>query len=132
MIAHLNLNITSTEAHTEGGVLGSIGRSHDYFYRLTKNQVVDLYNLYKLDFLLFSYLPDEFLNFARGELSSKEKNELPKVIRRNRRILDNPNKNNLEHRKGLEYLNRAKVKQTSQIQHFNNQFSLSKSYLNFA
>jgi len=67
-INHLKLNLTSTEAHTEGGEPGSIERALDYFSQLTKDQVEGLYNIYSLDFMLFAYTPNIFIDAANGNL----------------------------------------------------------------
>ena len=50
----LKLNLTSKEANTDGELLSSLERALDYFSLLTVDQVEKLYNLYRLDFILFS------------------------------------------------------------------------------
>ena len=61
------LNITSSEVHTKGGAQSSGQRALGYFSQLTRNMVEDLYNIYQLDFMLFSYKPDVFLNVAKKD-----------------------------------------------------------------
>ena len=133
------------EAHTEGGVLSSSQRSLDYFSQLKKDQVVDLYNMYKMDFQLFSYSAETFLSAARGYIEpanvSKVK-QLTETSEYNIPILDfakllqkykwggtgttsneASNRNSHEQRKSLQFLERAKINQLSQIKAFNKQFS---------
>ena len=115
-------------------------RSLDYFSQLTKAQVVELYNIYRMDFELFSYSPDTFIHTAKGQL---EKEKLSK-LRNFSKTSDNPfvylgkifkksiemkkaNKElsggeTLEERKSLQFLERAKQKQELQIKYFNKQF----------
>lgn len=38
-----------------------------YFSQLTKSQVMDLYDKYKLDFELFGFTPDYYLAMAKGD-----------------------------------------------------------------
>ena len=35
-----------------------------YFSKLSKNQIVELYQMYRIDFLLFNYSIDDFINWA--------------------------------------------------------------------
>jgi len=95
-IESVGLNLTSSQAHTRGGVQSSTKRALDYFSQLTKDQVEELYIIYRLDFLLFSYKPDEFLFVA------KESNFSSKL------------------------LERARIDQNSQINHLNEVFSVKK------
>eukprot|EP00091_Calanus_sinicus_P009304 TRINITY_DN21823_c0_g1_i1.p1 TRINITY_DN21823_c0_g1~~TRINITY_DN21823_c0_g1_i1.p1 ORF type:complete len:145 (-),score=30.76 TRINITY_DN21823_c0_g1_i1:70-453(-) len=69
---HLGLNLTSSHAHTKGGAQSSDKRALDYFSQLSKDQVEALYNIYRLDFLLFSYKPDSFMNVAEDDSQGLE------------------------------------------------------------
>ena len=66
-IQHLGLNLTLSQRHTRGGAQSSAQRALGYFSQVTKDQVEELYNIYKLDFLLFSYTPNIFINVAKDE-----------------------------------------------------------------
>ena len=69
-INHLGLNLTLSQIHSRGGTQSSSKRALDYFSQVTKDQTNELYNIYKLDFLLFSYTPDIFINVAKDEVWS--------------------------------------------------------------
>ena len=66
-IETVGLNLTSSEAHTKGGAQSSTNRALDYFSQLTRDQVEELYSIYRLDFMLFSYKPDMFIKVANNE-----------------------------------------------------------------
>ena len=66
-IKALGLNLTSSEAHTKGGTQSSTNRALDYFSQLTRDQVEELYSIYRLDFMLFSYKPDMFIKVANND-----------------------------------------------------------------
>jgi len=143
-ISHLNLPITSAEAHTVGGGQSSSERSFDYFSQLTKNQVLALYNIYQMDFQLFSYSAESFINAATGPANVSKIKELVKTSECNNipfldlgKLLQKyklgetgtinneaSNKNSNEKRKSLQFLERAKMNQLSQIRNFNKQFGL--------
>ena len=61
------LNISSSEVHTQGGAQSSSQRALGYFSQLSKAMVEDLYNIYQLDFMLFSYKPDLFIDVAKKD-----------------------------------------------------------------
>jgi hypothetical protein len=61
------LNLTSSLAHTKGGAQSSGKRALDYFSQLSKDQVEELYNIYRLDFTLFSYKPVTFIDVAKDD-----------------------------------------------------------------
>ena len=143
-ITHLNLPITSAEAHKVGGGQSSSQRSFNYFSQLTKNQVVALYNIYQMDFQLFSYSAESFINAAPGPANVSKIKELVKTSECNNipfldlgKLLQKyklgetgtinneaSNKNSNEKRKSLQFLERAKINQLSQIRNFNKQFGL--------
>eukprot|EP00090_Calanus_glacialis_P004508 TRINITY_DN13371_c0_g1_i3.p1 TRINITY_DN13371_c0_g1~~TRINITY_DN13371_c0_g1_i3.p1 ORF type:complete len:415 (+),score=60.42 TRINITY_DN13371_c0_g1_i3:269-1513(+) len=146
-IGYLGLNLTSTEAHTEGGAQSSTNRALDYFSQLTKEQVEELYNVYKLDFILFSYKPDIFINAAKGHLTDDKMASLrtfsqppkPQSINQNfgsifqifnfgkpKKITKtSTQKDNIKDKKSLDFLNRAKLKQKLKIDNFNKRVSPS-------
>ena len=141
----LNLNLTSKEANTDRELLSCMERALDYFSLLTMDQVEELYNLYRLDFILFSYTHQPFLNAAKGNLSQEKvsrlddfskpyKNNLPSfnfgslfqhLKFSSRQEKETSKKVNIEEKKNMEFLARAETKQILQIEHFNNQFSPS-------
>ena len=138
----LNLNLTSKEANTDGELLSSMERALDYFSLLTVDQVEELYNLYRLDFILFSYTHQPFLNAAKGNLVQKKvfrlddfskpfKNTVPSFnfgslfqhLKSSSSQESETSKNvRNEEKKNLEFLVRARKKQILQIDHFNKQF----------
>ena len=146
-IRYLGLNLTSTEAHTEGGAQSSTNRALDYFSQLTKEQVEELYNVYKLDFILFSYKPDIFINAAKGHLTDDQMASLKKYSQPPKPQSLNQNfgsifqifnfgkpkkitktssqKDNIKDKKSLDFLNRAKLKQKLKIDNFNKRVSPS-------
>ena len=66
-IETVGLKLTSSEAHTKGGAQSSTNRALDYFSQLTRDQVNELYSIYRLDFMLFSYKPDMFIKVAKND-----------------------------------------------------------------
>ena len=141
-IRYLGLNLTSTEAHTEGEAQSSTNRALDYFSQLTKKQVAELYNVYKLDFILFSYKPDIFINAAKGHLTDDKMaslrtfSQLPKPQSINQNFgsifqifnFGKPKKitkSSTKDKKSLDFLNRAKLKQKLKIDNFNKRVSPS-------
>ena len=89
---HLGVNLTSSLAHTKGGAQSSDKRALDYFSQLTKDQVEELYNIYRLDFVLFSYKPDIFMNVAKYDnqildyLENAKLNQISAIDSLNRRV----------------------------------------------
>ena len=138
----LNLNLTSKEANTDGELLSSMERALDYFSLLTVDQVEELYNLYRLDFILFSYTHQPFINAAKGNLVQKKVFRLGDFSKPFKNIVPSFNFGSLfqhlkssssqesetsknvrnEEKKNLEFLVRARTKQILQIDHFNKQF----------
>ena len=138
----LNLNLTSKEANTDGELLSSMERALDYFSLLTVDQVEELYNLYRLDFILFSYTHQPFLNAAKGNLVQKKVFRLDDLSKPFKNMVPSFNFGSLfqhlkssssqeretsknvrnEEKKNLEFLVRARAKQILQIDHFNKQF----------
>eukprot|EP00090_Calanus_glacialis_P004511 TRINITY_DN13371_c0_g2_i2.p1 TRINITY_DN13371_c0_g2~~TRINITY_DN13371_c0_g2_i2.p1 ORF type:complete len:436 (+),score=75.83 TRINITY_DN13371_c0_g2_i2:79-1386(+) len=129
-IDYLGLNLTSTEAHTKGG---TPDKALDYFSQLTKDQVADLFNIYNMDFRLFSYTPDLFLRVAKGNIPVEKMASLsPEPLRThisnlfmNRIKIDELQKLSSEEKKGLDVIEKAKIKQISKIESLNKQFSAS-------
>ena len=143
----LGLNLTSTEAHTEGGGQSSAERPLDYFSQLTKEQVEELYKVYKLDFILFSYKPDIFISAAKGHFTDDKMASLrtlseplePQSLNQNfgsifqifnfgkpKKITKTSSqKDNIKDKKSLDFLNRAKLKQKLKIENFNKRVSPS-------
>jgi hypothetical protein len=103
----------------------------DYFSKLTKDQVADLYNIYNMDFRLFSYTPDMFIRVAKGNIPIEKMASLsPEPLRtqinypfKNKLKVDEMQKISIEGKKGLEVLEKAKIKQISKIKSLNAQFS---------
>jgi hypothetical protein len=59
---------------------------------MTKDQVEDLYNIYRLDFMLFSYKTDIFMNVAKDDnqildhLENAKLNQISAIDSLNRRV----------------------------------------------
>jgi len=66
-IESMGLDLTSSQAHTRGGAQSSSNRALDYFSQLSRDQVEELYSIYRMDFLLYSYKPDMFIKVAKEE-----------------------------------------------------------------
>ena len=49
---------------SSGGSTGELAR--EYFSQLKKDDVKKLYELYKIDFLMFGYSPDVYFNIAKN------------------------------------------------------------------
>ena len=109
--------------------------------------MAELYNVYKLDFILFSYKPDIFINAAKGHLTDDKMASLrtfsqppkPQSINQNfgsifqifnfakpKKITKtSTQKDNIKDKKSLDFLNRAKLKQKLKIDNFNKRVSPS-------
>lgn len=146
-IQYLGLNLTSTAAHTEGGIQSSAARALDYFSQLTKKQVEELYSVYKLDFILFSYKPDIFIHAANGHSTDDKMGSLkpfPQTMKlqsinqnvgslfqifnfgkQNKITGSSAQKDNINNKKSLDFLHRAKLKQMSKIDKFNKRVTTS-------
>ena len=105
----------------------------DYFSQLTKDQVADLFNIYNMDFRLFSYTPDLFLKVAKGNIPVDKMASLsPEPLKTHSNYLfmnkikvDELQKISSEEKKGLDVIEKAKIKQISKIESLNKQFSAS-------
>ena len=108
---------------------------------------MELYNVYKLDFILFSYKPDIFINAAKGHLTDDKMaslrtfSQLPKPQsinqnfgsifqifnfgKPNKVIKKSTQKDNIKDKKSLDILHRAKQKQMLKIDQFNKRVSTS-------
>ena len=59
--------------HTVGGKRNSARKTDKYFSELTKTQVNNLYELYKLDFKLFGYDHQKYIELAKNDAEEKVK-----------------------------------------------------------
>merc|ERR1712083_1134759 len=95
-----------------------------YFSELTKDQVLQLYKLYKADFDLFSYYPEIYINVAQGSLSSPWKESALSDENIDDKIQERRIKDGLNERgkAGQALLKRAKLEQRNRINEFNKKF----------
>ena len=90
------LNITTSKVHTKGGAQSSSQRALGYFSQLSRDMVEDLFNIYRLDFMLFSYKPDVFIDVAK-----KDSNHLNLFERT--KLSQMSSRNNINQRFNIEY-----------------------------
>ena len=124
-LSYNGLNVSSVSAHTDGkGKSGSAERAVKYFSELTKDQVVQLYKLYKADFDLFSYDPETYIDVAQGSLSSPWQESALSDVSIDDDIEGRRIKNGLNERgnSGQALLERAKLVQLKRIDEFNKKF----------
>jgi len=124
-LSYNGLNVSSVSAHTDGkGKSGSAERAVKYFSELTKDEVVQLYKLYKADFDLFSYDPETYIDVAQGSLSSPWQESALSDVSIDDDIEGRRIKNGLNERgnSGQALLERAKLVQQKRIDEFNKKF----------
>ena len=120
------LNLTTNSAHTDIKT-DAKNNSLNYFSQLKKHQVVQLWNLYKFDFNLFSYPPPlAYIEVAGGNLDDETRilmhNLSLEHIKEEEDGIMEKGPINDPPRETWEFLQRAKIKQTKKIEEFNKKY----------
>ena len=71
---------TTAKIHAKGGVRNSAMKADKYFSELTPEQVTKLYELYKVDFEMFGYEYESYLELSQLDLNKKVKNSFDKAL----------------------------------------------------
>ena len=71
---------TTAKIHAKGGVRNSAMKADKYFSELTPEQVTKLYELYKVDFEMFGYEHESYLELSQLDLNKKVKNSFDRAL----------------------------------------------------
>lgn len=71
---------TTAKIHAKGGVRNSAMKADKYFSELTPEQVTKLYELYKVDFEMFGYEHERYLELSQLDLNKKVKNSFDRAL----------------------------------------------------
>ena len=102
-------------------------RALNYFSGLSKKQVIGLVDTYSLDFILFGYEPNDYIEVAQGELEKADLQKLT-VYRKEKSNtyteVFEKNVENIQDNGDIDkFIVREKVKQVKKIAEFNKRFS---------